>query len=324
MNFHLLLKELNFLHECRKLRWGIWQCPPFLVIANGCITIAAMIGTYLLASRFVEEPEIAALIVMGVAAFLIIIGSLMVKGFNEIAEAHRIKSEFITIVSHQLRSPLSIFKWTVDLLNRISKKEELSQRHEWENSITTLHNTAENMIRLVNLLIEVSRIESATAIFRKKALSLPAETEKILRDFQSYARAFRITVAFRPDASLPSVEGDEERVAIVIHNLIDNAIRYTAGGGQIVIRIARKGSFLAWSITDQGMGIPEDQKAFIFQKFFRAGNVVDKQTRGSGIGLYTVKAITEAMGGAVGFESQEGKGSMFWFTLPIARDQSNQ
>ncbi len=314
------LEQINFFRECRRLHWGLWQCPPFLMIANGFVAIVAMIATYLFASRYVEEPEVAALIVMGVAALFIIVGYFVVHGFNTIAEAHRIKSEFISIVSHQLRSPLSIFKWTLDILEREYRKRG-GDSPDLDNLFSTLTNSTEGMIRLVNMLLEVSRIESETAIFKKNPIDLAQHTKKIMEDFQSYARASNVTLALDAPEDLPRAAGDPERIAMAIQNLIDNAIRYTLRAGKVLVSIRKEGAFLRWSVTDQGIGVSSADEPFVFQKFFRAQNAVREQVHGSGIGLYIVKVVVEAAGGGVGFHSQEGAGSTFWFILPMTNEK---
>lgn len=316
------LEQINFFRECRRLHWGLWQCPPFLMIANGFVTIVAMIATYLFASRYVEEPEVAALVVIGIATLFIIVGYFVVHGFNTIAEAHRIKSEFISIVSHQLRAPLSIFKWTLDILEGEYGKGEGDSR-DLASLLSTLRNATESMIRLVNMLLEVSRIEAEMIVFKKKPIDLLKHTGEAMEDFESYARASNITLAMDAPSNLPHAVGDPERVAMAIQNLIDNAIRYTVRGGKILVSIQKKGSFLKWSVTDQGIGVSNADKPFIFQKFFRAQNAAREQVHGSGIGLYIVKIVAEAAGGGVGFHSQENTGSTFWFMLPVMSEKAD-
>ena len=314
--------RINVIAECRELRCKLRECPPFLFIIMGGATIVSMIATYLIASRYAEEPQIAALMVLIVAALFLVIGNLIINGFDEIAGANRMKSEFITIVSHQLRSPLSILKWTVDVLERHTK--DLSGKNEntdngalFKNFVQTFRETTERMIQLVNSLLEVSRIEARTLILKKEKFSIADVTKKLFENFSNYSAASHVALTFTADPDLPPIAADRERITMVIENLIDNAIRYTTGG-TIPIAIARRGNSLIWSITDQGIGIPKSQQKNIFKKFFRADNVEKKQTTGSGIGLYTAHAIIKASSGKIGFTSEERRGSTFWFTLPIA------
>lgn len=318
------LKQLNLMTECKAMHWGLWQCPPFLFLVMGLLTVASMVATWVLASRYTAEPEIAALIVIAETAAFFILGNLIITGFNKVAEANRMKSEFISLVSHQLRSPLSIFKWTVDVLERSIKKLSSSlggrETASAENFLQTLRATADNMIGLVNSLLEVSRIEARTFILHKTKFLIQNVTQKILENFTRYAEASNVRITFSASPDLPAIWGDQERVAMAIQNLMDNSIRYTSGGGKVEISMGLEDGHIRWSIKDQGVGIPEEKQKYIFQKFFRAHNFSGPttQTHGTGIGLYIAKEIVEASGGKIGFSSKEGGGSTFWFTLPVA------
>lgn len=308
-----LFKRLNVAAECRASRLSLWQCPPFLFLVMGVITIVSMVATFVIASRYTEEPEVAALIVIFVTAIFLVLGNLIIIGFNKVAEANRTKSEFISIISHQLRSPLSIFKWTLDLLEHESKTGKGPA--DFLNFFSTLRDTTESMVRLVNSLLEVSRIEARTIVLKKENFSLTELTQRILEGFRRYAEASNISLDFETLDNLPPVFADRDRVAMVLQNLIDNAIRYTRSSGHIAVTIKEDEGYLYWEIKDRGTGIPTAQQKYIFQKFFRAST--SQQTRGSGVGLYIAKAIIEASKGSIGFTSKESEGSTFWFKLPI-------
>ena len=307
-------RQLNVVAECRVAHLKPWQCPPFLVLVMGFITIISMIATYVLATRYTEEPQVAALVVIFVAVLFLVVGNLIIAGFNAIAQANRMKSEFVSIVSHQLRSPLSIFKWTLEAMGRTHRNPGPAKGEE---SFThNLRTSTEKMIRLVNSLLEVSRIEARTFLLKKEKISLAVLTQGIISDFHDYARASNVMLELNTEAGIPDIVGDRDRIAMVIQILIDNAVRCSRGNGKVEVRIKKKGSLVEFDVKDSGVGIPEAQKKFIFQKFFRAENGTKHQTEGTGIGLYIAKSIIEAAGGKIGFSSEEGKGSTFWFTLP--------
>lgn len=308
------LGQFNVLEECRNARLSLWACPPFLFIVMGGLNIVAMIATWVIASRYTTEPEIAALLVLVVSVIIFVLGNFLIHGFHQIAEANRIKSEFIAIVSHQLRSPLSIFKWTVDLLGREDKK----RTEDTPKYLAILSESTAKMIQIVNMLLEVSRIEAGKFTVKSEAVDLLQLTQDLLRSFESYAAVNRITINCRTTGEkLLPVSGDREKLIMVTQNLVDNAIRYSQAGGSVVVRIlSGLSGQVEWQVEDQGIGIPKEEQKFIFQKFFRTDIARRHQTEGTGIGLYIAKAIIDALGGEIGFRSEMGKGSTFWFRLP--------
>jgi signal transduction histidine kinase len=224
------------------------------------------------------------------------------------------KSEFISIVSHQLRAPLSNLTWAIALLmsGRLGKIEE--QQVEY---FKILKENSDRMKDLVKDLLIVSRIESARLSLKKEEFSLEELTRETIKEFELFARASNCEIEFFAEQNLPKIFGDRSQIKQVIENLLDNAIRYTTGKGKVKIKIKREKKFVHFEIEDNGVGIPKEDQKFIFQKFFRASNVLKYKTQGTGLGLYISKAIIERSGGKIGFKSQEGVGTTFWFKLPI-------
>ena len=310
------LQRLNFFAECRKYRIGPWSCPPFLFMMMGSVIIFAMLGTFVLAKRYIEEPEVVALFVIIITIILLVIDYAILSGVRQISEANILKSEFVNLVSHQLRAPLSSLRWSLSLLlkERIGKFEP--KQIEF---LQIIQDSSTRMIKLVNDLLDVSRIEAGALQMRKVPFSLTEISQKIINDLSGLARAYNIEVVFENQIEHPSVIGDPDRVAMVIQNLLDNAIKYTRSAGQVAIAINQDDSYLKWQIKDQGVGIPEAQQRYVFQKFFRSENIMRYQTVGSGLGLYLAKSIIEHLNGEIGFSSKESEGSTFWFTLPIKK-----
>ncbi|MEK9148001.1 MAG: histidine kinase dimerization/phospho-acceptor domain-containing protein, partial [Patescibacteria group bacterium] len=212
-----LFKGLNILGECRDARLEIWACPPFLFVVMGAVNITAILLSWLLANRYVAEPEVVALIVLGIAVAIFVIGNFIIHGFRQIAEANRIKTEFIAIVSHQLRSPLSIFKWTLDVMSR-NKNGTPSKSAADTSYLVMLTENTEKMIQLVNMLLEVSRIDAGRLILRHDEIELGVITQEIIRAVSPFAQASRVNIEYAAPERLPAVRGDREKIKMVIQN----------------------------------------------------------------------------------------------------------
>ena len=309
-----LLHALNVKKRCNAAGVGLWQCPHFLFPVMGFIVILSIVATYTVASRF-AEPEIAALVVLVVTAILFVIGTVIVRSFENVVEAARLKSEFVSIVSHELRSPLSAIRWSMELLQGGSSKTSISS--EVSSLYETIAEQVGKMGRLVNTLLEVRRVEDRSLELRPEAFSLKSVTEEALSNLVSFARASNVTIQLDAPPNLPDVYADLKKIQLVIENLIDNAVRYGGSAEPVRIRLEQSGKRIRWSIEDRGPGIPKDDEGNIFQMFYRAHNVFRYRVGGLGVGLYLSHAIIQASGGEMHFESREGSGSTFWFVLPI-------
>lgn len=313
------MKWINISGECRAIGLELWQCPPFLFIVMGFITIISIVSAGLLTSRYFAEPEMPTIIIVCFISILfLIIGNSIIGGFAKAAEASRIKSQFVSIISHQMRTPISIFKWNLELLEETVKKPELYNNINLY--IYSLQDASQRMVRLVNTLLDVTRIEGHALMLQSEDILLSQTLKKLIGGFKRYAEASHITLILENDASgdLP-VHADFQRIGMVMETFIDNAIRYTIGNGTVSIFLKKEGPFMRFSVSDTGVGIPKNQQKNIFQKFFRAPNIMQHQTEGTGIDLFISKYIIEVSGGNIGFTSEESRGSTFWFTLPIKK-----
>lgn len=312
MEVKFLLNKLNILNECREYNLGLWECPSFIFLVMGAVNIIAMISTYFIANYFYQEPEITALLVIAVTLIIFIISHSVTQGFDKLAQANKMKTEFVSIASHQLRTPLSAIRWTLNLLNegRVANDDLLSY-------LDMIKDSNERMIRLVNDLLDVSRIEMGKMILMPKQTNLFVLTQKIVNNSLAFAKANNITITLDAPETLPNVFADPDKLSLVVQNLIDNAVKYTKGRGEIKISITNNDHYVKMTVKDNGVGIPETQQKHIFQKFFRSDNIMKHQTIGTGLGLFIAHSIIENHQGKIWFESQEGKGTTFYFTLPI-------
>lgn len=314
MNFKNILFQLNIIAQCQKYKLSLWQCPQFLFLIMGIIIISTAIGIYLIGNRYITEPESVALLVLVISAILFIITNIIIQSFERLAEVSRMKSEFIDIVSHQIRSPLTNLKWTIEILmsgdlGRIEKKQIEYFKALKENTI--------RMEDLVSDLLIVSRIEGAKLPLKKEEISLEDLIRKLISEFEIFAQASNVKIEFNSQKNLPKIFTDPSQIKLVTENLLDNAIKYIKNKGKVEINLQKKDKVIFFEIQDNGVGIPEKDKKYIFQKFFRSGNILEHQTNGSGLGLFIVKSIVKRLKGKVWFKSKEGKGTTFYFTLPI-------
>lgn len=311
-------RRLDVGAECASSGLGLWSCPPFLFVVIGLVNITGILSSYFLAAKFAVEPEAVVLLVSLVAISIFIIGHSVIRGFTKVAEANRFKSEFIAIISHQLRSPLSIFKWSLDAINH-NRGDNPDFKGKAEPYLKILGENAERMNALVNTLLEVSRIETGSLVLRPEPIRLDVLAEEVAHSFRAYAQASNVVLDYAAPAAIPAVRGDREKAKMVLENLVDNAIRYSPGG-RVVMSIAPVDSFwVECRVGDNGLGIPENQQRLVFQKFFRSTNASSREVRGWGLGLYVARSIIEALQGKIGFQSREGQGSLFWFRLPVYR-----
>lgn len=178
----------------------------------------------------------------------------------------------------------------------------------------------ENLGRMGELvfdLLTVSRLETATLPLKKEEVFLEDLINKLISEFQPFAKASNVEIEFKSQKDLPRVLTDPSQVSLVIENLLDNAIRYIKENGRVKVGLEKRARNLYFEIEDNGVGIPKEDQKYIFQKFFRSENILRYQTQGSGLGLYISKSIIGKLGGKIGFKSREKEGTTFYFTLPI-------
>jgi len=225
------------------------------------------------------------------------------------------KSEFVTLAAHQLRTPTSAIKWSLRMmldgdLGAISGPQK--------EVIEKAYNTNEKVIHLINDLLDVARLEEGKLLSRMTLVNIEDVIQQVADRYSEDIARKRIKFVFqRSKEGLPEVMLDVEKMKIAIDNLIDNAIRYTLPGGRVKVVTAVAGDEIEVQIQDTGMGIPEKDQSKIFSKFFRSEKVMKVETEGTGLGLFIAKNIVELHGGRIWFESVENEGTIFHFTIPI-------
>jgi signal transduction histidine kinase len=323
MDLQELQKELNIAEQAKKYGIPLWQHPQFLFLVMGLLIIGSSVLSYILGRRYVADPEVVALAVLILALVLLVLSFIITRSFERFAEASRLKSEFVGIVSHQLRAPLSNLKWIADLLS--SGKGNGNNAEYFQ----MLKENASRMQELVNDLLLVSKIEEGGLTPHSVPFSFSELIEKVLKGFEPVVRASNIEVQTQGDKALPLAYGDPSQIRDVVENLLENAIKYTgktkgatlgeslSKERRIDVRYKKVGRAIRFEIEDTGVGISREDQKYLFEKFFRSGNVMRHETQGSGLGLYIAKSIIKKAGGTIGFHSTEGVGSTFFFTIPI-------
>lgn len=308
------INQLNPIKQCKQYGLSPWQCPQFLFLIMGCFIAATIIFTYIVSNRYIEDPSIVTVIVFLLSIILIIIAFIITKSFEKLVEVARIKAEFILVVSHQLRTPLTNLNWAMDFLmsggaGKVEEKQAEYLRILKENSV--------RMTGLIKDLITVSKIETGNFLLPKEEVSLPELIKELIGEFKLFSGALNLEIEFQTQENLLKVKCNPEQIKLVVKNLLDNAVRYTKGSGVIRINLEKKREKLYFEIKDSGVGIPKEDQKYIFQKFFRSSNIMRYQTQGIGLGLYITKSIIEKLGGKIWFKSKEGEGTTFYFTLPV-------
>ncbi len=229
----------------------------------------------------------------------------------------KMKSEFVNIVAHQLRTPLSAIKWTMRLVldgdaGPISKEQEEILQKGYQSN--------ERMINLVADLLNAARVEEGRFIYEFIETDFSLLIGAAIETVKSFAQAKKVSIVLDKGQIGFIVKADKEKLELAVQNLIDNAINYSPAESVVTISILCDKMNVACAIKDNGIGIPLAVQSRIFDKFFRAPNAVKMETQGSGIGLFIARNIIESHGGKIWFKSEENKGTTFYFSLPLFKN----
>lgn len=239
----------------------------------------------------------------------------LTRANQRLAELDALKSEFVSVAAHQLRTPLASIRWS---LTALGEKETGVLNGEQKKILNGAHKVTLLLIDLINDLLNVARIEEGRFGFRFIRQPLTVIISELLPRFEKLASEKGVHLAVElPTRDRLSLKLDGEKMAMAIDNLLDNAIKYTPPGGSVVLKVARRKNAIMLEVKDSGIGIPKDQLPRIFNKFFRANNALLFQTSGTGLGLYVVRNVIEAHGGTIAVESFENKGTTVTVDLPI-------
>ncbi len=238
-----------------------------------------------------------------------------VRDITRFREAEAAKTTFISVVSRELKTPVSIIKGYASTLNRDDVQWD---RDTVQRGLSVIDEEADKLAELIDNLLDVSRLQIGTFKLDYGQVSLPELVGKLADKFRTQTDRHTIVVDFPPD--FPVIQGDERRLGQVLSNLLSNAIKYAPGGGIITISGQPLESGVRVAVSDEGIGLASAQQELVFDRFYRVDNALTRDTQGVGLGLYIVRSIVEAHGGHAWVESELGKGTTFSFELPLSQD----
>lgn len=243
--------------------------------------------------------------------------SQVICSFSDITrrkEVERLKNEFISTVSHELRTPLTSIRGSLGLVvGGVAGEVSASAR----TMLDIAYKNSERLVRLINDILDVEKIESGRMEFQLKPLKLQTVLEQAIEANRGYAEQYGVSYELVETLSDVVVNVDNDRLNQVITNLLSNAAKFSPPGGKIILNLTEQANGVRVSVSDSGPGIPEEFRQRIFQKFAQADSSDTRQKGGTGLGLSISKAIIEKLGGSIGFETHNGTGTTFYFDLPI-------
>ncbi|MCK5061812.1 PAS domain S-box protein [Candidatus Parcubacteria bacterium] len=226
-------------------------------------------------------------------------------------EINRMKSEFVSLASHQLKTPMTGIKWMSELI----LKENISDKQK--DYMNDIHESVNKLVNLIDDLLNLSHIETGSQFnIVKKNTDLSEIIEEIIKDSQKHAQAKKIDIKYKKNPAKLMLSIDRDKIKQALGNVFNNSIKYSLDSGRISVDIREKDKEAVVRIKDNGIGIPRAQQKRIFEKFFRANNAAQSDY-GTGLGLSITKSIIEAHDGHIRFESKEGGGATFYVGLPL-------
>ncbi len=227
----------------------------------------------------------------------------------------QMKNEFVSTVSHELRTPLTSIKGYIDLILDGEAGEINEIQREF---LSIVKQNSDRLVELINDMLDISRIESGRIHLKIQPLEMADLIAGAVDTFQAVADQSGHKIIAKAPEDLAKAAGDRDRVGQVLMNFMSNAIKYSPEGGSVTVSAKCDAQMVTVSISDQGIGIAKEDQARLFTKFYRVDSSLTREIGGTGLGLSICKSIIELLGGSVGVKSTAGKGSTFWFSLPVA------
>ncbi|HLR04793.1 MAG TPA: HAMP domain-containing sensor histidine kinase, partial [Pyrinomonadaceae bacterium] len=257
-------------------------------------------------------------LILGILSLLIIGGLVLTKHIvsKEMALA-RLKSDFVSNVSHELRTPLALIRLYAETLElrRITTPEKKQEYYR------IIRKESERLTALINNILDFSRIEAGRKEYEFRETNIAELVQNTLDSYRYQIEQQGFAFAESIDPDIPAVRVDREAIARALVNLVNNALKYSTDEKFLGVKLYRENGSVKLEVLDHGIGITRREQSKIFEKFYRTGDPLVHNTKGSGLGLSLVRHITQAHGGDIAVESTPGKGSKFTMSLPLASDQ---
>lgn len=237
------------------------------------------------------------------------------RDITKAKQIDRSKSEFVSLASHQLRTPLSAINWYAEMLlgGDAGKLQDKQQEY-----VSEIYGSSRRMAELVSALLNVSRIELGTFAIQPKPTDVREIVDSVAKELRPKIQAKNQIFTTDYSENVPKlVDVDPDLLRMTIQNLLSNSVKYTPDGGKMSISLSKSGDDLLIKVADNGYGIPLSQQQRIYEKFFRADNIIPVETDGTGLGLYMVREVIQRAGGTISFESEENKGTTFSISIPL-------
>jgi signal transduction histidine kinase len=231
---------------------------------------------------------------------------------RKVEDLSRLKDEFLSIASHELRTPVTSIKGYTQLAKTLIHENDLGTSEEY---LDIALDQIDRMSRLILELLDVSRIETGRLEIRREPIDWSAFVHDVVHHHHTTVSDRRL--ALNVPVNGKRVVGDRDRLEQVLGNLLENAVKYSPDGSEILVSVEDKGDQLTTSVRDRGIGIPADELSQVFERFHRGRQVSSTNYGGLGLGLYITKQIIERHGGSIWVESAEGVGTTFYFSLPV-------
>jgi len=302
-------------------QWSV-QLSAYAPIIDGKGNSVAIVGIDVEVTDFKQRTQAMLLpfmlFIFALIILLTLLTLLLVRFYGErvevLREVDRQKDELLSIVSHQLATPVSSVKWYLEMmldgdLGKVDKKQE--------EHLNTMQSVITNLVDLVSMILDVSRIQLGRMKVDRSELDLSEFFKEVLAVIEPKAREKKVKFTKSIPDSLPKAMLDKRLIRMTLENLLSNAVKYTPEEGEVELKVELKGRDLYYEVKDTGCGIPKAEHDQVFGKLFRASNVRD--TDGNGFGLYVAKGGVEGHGGRIWFDSAEGKGTTFRVLLPLVQ-----